>query len=1032
MHRAALLLPISLLTLSACGDKDGDAQSSPTEPTDERTDPTIEEDDVDVVEVFDFALRPVGASPWTLDQAVGGRVTITLRGSATDSAGAEVPLEEAVAGSTFVVTLPNGEAVDAEAEVSGDDTLALTVELPAGLAPDGARAALEIGTDDAWITEAGVGLYADATARMVAIAGDPTASLDLPDLTVCGVEADDADDDGIYELLIAGVDAEGRPVHRGCVGFLEDDGEWVCEDAVLDDPGLEEGESLVCGTTDHFKDDSGGTGLTTVFTTSAGRALALSGATWTGTSWTGTGTTTPQASVGLFGVVLGINNTKKSPEEPISAMLLIRGDGGGGWTGIYQDGREPFEWTQIGTVTAKDVGNQVAWAGLFTDHDLTGQVSSTDPAATWAWSVDARQARATGSLSLTVGQWAGAAFANTRVVSIPAPDFTVNAAAAAGQDLDGDGISELVVEAWGEGQHAVWLVPSATDKAATTPVTGLHNTYDGGGGGGGRIAVRYDANGTPRPTSSMLTVVGGNLKMQNVAEMSLSNSTLEVQRVTVAWPLADALDPEQTDVTGEPTGVVGTQTFAANAAAGPGGRGICRFGQCYALPGYSGTTSLQQGGGAGDSSEMSTIAQDNPIFIGQADAHQNVIAGRAAGAGATPLLRTARARFDRVPGGEAGGGFTITADGDAVASSSARGRVAVAPDSAGEVAVFVFEPNELAASARTLDDAVSAVVVTATLTVTYTDASGQLTLPTASTTGGSTVPRLIDDTIQADGGLMLGWRDGQGQAWVGVLDVAAAAAKTEGEAPFLSGPVAVGRAVKDPEGVLPFDFDTPGMAGARQRPIADTPFLSMEDLEDRFSDWDAPMEVPFTGATGAHGPALMVVGDAEGLPTLVSLAAADSLDDLVPVTVVSGVAADQVPVPRISASLVPDAPQVVVCTQSSGAVDLVLLDGAGVAAWTAGPVSLGAGAGGRVSAGDLNGDGITDVVFGSGADALVVLSDGAGGALDADIDARAMTNFAVLLGGRDDGRECWDDDDKAYTVPVGAQVSIGASRSVRD
>lgn len=31
------------------------------------------------------------------------------------------------------------------------------------------------------------------------------------------------------------------------------------------------------------------------------------------------------------------------------------------------------------------------------------------------------------------------------------------------------------------------------------------------------------------------------------------------------------------------------------------------------------------------------------------------------------------------------------------------------------------------------------------------------------------------------------------------------------------------------------------------RIIADTPFLSMEDLEERFSDWDEPMEVPFAG-----------------------------------------------------------------------------------------------------------------------------------------------------------------------------------------
>jgi pimeloyl-ACP methyl ester carboxylesterase len=32
-----------------------------------------------------------------------------------------------------------------------------------------------------------------------------------------------------------------------------------------------------------------------------------------------------------------------------------------------------------------------------------------------------------------------------------------------------------------------------------------------------------------------------------------------------------------------------------------------------------------------------------------------------------------------------------------------------------------------------------------------------------------------------------------------------------------------------------------------RRIIADTPFLSLEDLEERFSSWDSPMEVPFAG-----------------------------------------------------------------------------------------------------------------------------------------------------------------------------------------
>jgi pimeloyl-ACP methyl ester carboxylesterase len=36
--------------------------------------------------------------------------------------------------------------------------------------------------------------------------------------------------------------------------------------------------------------------------------------------------------------------------------------------------------------------------------------------------------------------------------------------------------------------------------------------------------------------------------------------------------------------------------------------------------------------------------------------------------------------------------------------------------------------------------------------------------------------------------------------------------------------------------------------------IADSPFLSMEDLESRFEDWDEPMEVPFAGYLKSNEP----------------------------------------------------------------------------------------------------------------------------------------------------------------------------------
>ncbi len=42
--------------------------------------------------------------------------------------------------------------------------------------------------------------------------------------------------------------------------------------------------------------------------------------------------------------------------------------------------------------------------------------------------------------------------------------------------------------------------------------------------------------------------------------------------------------------------------------------------------------------------------------------------------------------------------------------------------------------------------------------------------------------------------------------------------------------------------------------------IADTPFLSMEDLESRMSGWDSPMEVPFAGYEKRYEPATTVTG----------------------------------------------------------------------------------------------------------------------------------------------------------------------------
>jgi pimeloyl-ACP methyl ester carboxylesterase len=67
--------------------------------------------------------------------------------------------------------------------------------------------------------------------------------------------------------------------------------------------------------------------------------------------------------------------------------------------------------------------------------------------------------------------------------------------------------------------------------------------------------------------------------------------------------------------------------------------------------------------------------------------------------------------------------------------------------------------------------------------------------------------------------------------------------------------------------------------------IADTPFLSMEDLEKKFSSWDTPMEVPFAGYDKKYEPLysldlepqlkmkgiLLIIGDSDKLMTVADM-----------------------------------------------------------------------------------------------------------------------------------------------------------------
>lgn len=166
-----------------------------------------------------------------------------------------------------------------------------------------------------------------------------------------------------------------------------------------------------------------------------------------------------------------MNTTKEDPAVPVDALLALRGGSDGRWGGVYLDGREPWEWSRIGTLSPSTIGEDKAWDGIFSEHDL----SAADDGDAWVWTIDPSKLSGGGKLVVGVSSFSRevSGFVNVRQLEIDPPEFTPELATASGEDLDGDSHPELIVEAWGEGRHAAWIVPGATDKANTQPVTRL-------------------------------------------------------------------------------------------------------------------------------------------------------------------------------------------------------------------------------------------------------------------------------------------------------------------------------------------------------------------------------------------------------------------------------------------------------------------------------------------------------------------------------------------------------------------------------
>lgn len=289
-----------------------------------------------------------------------------------------------------------------------------------------------------------------------------------------GLQAIDTDDDGVLDALMGvGVDSAGHPTFG--VADVAGGGWTVHTGAAVYDPASDEVQSQLTATT-------------------WGGGVAAAAILWRMRK-------RPELVYQEWDDVIDqhLSEVMKVPEGTFDEVVAVsplmdRQVAALGVVGdrfVWWDGTAAVNHTALVGLTAADATSGLAAVGLYATIDTQTEGAPLADELR-AWVLDARAVPKGGALTLDVVS--PATGVRYRTVSVGTLAFTPEALTAAPVDLDADGTMDLVVEAWGGGEHAAFWVANADAKADSTPPVELVTDEPGrvlwGSPDGEPVAVR--------------------------------------------------------------------------------------------------------------------------------------------------------------------------------------------------------------------------------------------------------------------------------------------------------------------------------------------------------------------------------------------------------------------------------------------------------------------------------------------------------------------------------------------------------------